>query len=415
MGVLLMSDQERLKKALMEMVARKKIKLSVAAIQLGVGYRQAKRVYCRYKAEGDAGLIHKGRGRKSCQGHPHREKIISRYKERYEGFGPTLASEKLAKDDDLHVNHETLRLWLLEEHLWKKQRKRHPYRSRRTRREQFGELIQLDGSHHDWFEDGSHRCLINMVDDATGKTLSRLDQEETTRSVLLLLRAWIERYGIPLALYVDLKNIYVSPIHKGFGHIERACQKLGIRIIKAYSPQAKGRVERNHAVYQDRFVKELRLQGIKTIEAANHVLTNGFIDDLNRKFEKPACNPTSAHRALKGTDLNKILCWEYTRQVQHDWTISFKNKSYQVKKTYGSMVRPKVDICIRQHLDGTFSACYRDEEITLHQIDKKQGFPGKQTNNVINLSEKARSSNGKSPWSTTMHTVFATPKNEKKY
>jgi hypothetical protein len=415
MGYLLMNDKERLCKAIMEMVRQKKLKLATAAIQLEISYRQAKRIYKRYKAEGDAGLTHKGRGQISYRKHPHREKIIARYKERYEGFGPTLASEKLAEDDGLFVDHETLRLWLLDEHMWKKQRKRPSYRSRRDRRAQFGELIQVDGSHHDWLEDGQHRCLLNMVDDATGKTLSRLDEEETTRSVFLLLQQWINRYGIPLALYVDLKNIYVSPKNKGFGHLERACSKLGIRIIKAYSPQAKGRVERNHAVYQDRFVKELRLRNVKTVEEANAVLTQGFIDHLNEKFEKLAVNPKSAHRTTTDIDLDNILCWEYMRQVQHDWTFSFHNQYYQIKKAYGSIVRPKVYICLRKHMDGSLSAWYEGEKLSISHIDNKKTSNRITKTNIISLSDRARLSKEKSPWNKTMHGLFDTFPSKKKY
>jgi len=146
-----------------------------------------------------------------------------------------------------------------------------------------------------------------MVDDATSKTCSMLDSGETTRVVFLTIWKWIRLHGIPLAFYVDLKNVYVSPKDKSFSHVQVACEKLGIQIIKARSPQAKGRVERNHAVYQDRFVKELRLRHAKTIEAGNAILDSTFIDKLNRKFENPARNPVSAHRALGDIDLNQIL------------------------------------------------------------------------------------------------------------
>ena len=416
MGLLLMNDKERLAKSMMEMVMQRKIKLNQAALQLGISYRQAKRVYHKYKIEGDAGLTHKGRGRQSNnRKHPHRETIITRYKERYDGFGPTLASEKLAEEDNLHVDHETLRRWLLKESLWKKQRKRSQHRSKRERREQFGELLQIDGSHHDWFEDGHHCCLLNMVDDATGKTLSRLDAEETTRGVFILLWQWFVRYGVPLALYVDLKSTYVSPKNKGFGHLERACIRLGIRIIKAYSPQAKGRVERNHAVYQDRFVKELRLRQIKTMDGANYILEHGFIEDLNNKFEKVPRNPKSAHRPLANADLNQILCWEYERQIQHDWTFSFMNQDYQVEKKYGLAIRPKTNVCVRRHLDGSVSVWYRNERISVKQI-KKQVI---QRSVIVDFkakeklrSEQGRLSKEKSPWNRTMHGLF-TPNQHK--
>lgn len=313
-------QKERLRKAVFEMVKQGRITLVMAARQAELSYRQAKRLYKRYKREGDAGLVHKHRGRESNRKHPDRDKIIMRYKERYAGFGPTLAAEYL-EEDQLKIDHETLRRLLLSEGLWSKQRKRSPYRRQRECRAQFGELVQIDGSIHNWLGDGKHSCLLNMVDDATSKTLAYLESGETTRCVFLVIWKWIERYGIPLAFYVDLKTVYVSRRETlSFSHVEKACKKLGIHIIKAYSPQAKGRVERKHGVYQDRFVKELRLRKIKTIEGANEVLASGFIDKLNRKFEKPARNPESAHRKRNRIDLNQALCWEYERQIQNDWT-----------------------------------------------------------------------------------------------
>ena|SRR3990167_8659608 len=402
MGVMLMSAKERLHKAIFEMVKQRKLTLRQASIQCEISYRQTLRIYKRYKALGDAGLTHQSRGQRSNRKHPHRDEIISAYKTKYEGFGPTLASEYLLEEESLDVNRETLRLWLLSDGLWKKQRKRNPYRQRREPKAQFGELVQIDGSIHDWFEIQKDSCLLNMVDDATSKTLSMLDSGETTRIVFLTICRWIKRYGIPLAFYVDLKTVYVSPKDKGFSHVQRACKKIGIRIIKARSPQAKGRVERNHGVYQDRFVKELRLRHAKTIESGNAILEAGFIDKLNLKFEKPARNPISAHRPLGHIDLNQVFCWEYERQIQHDWTFSFLGKCFQVKKHYGACIKPKNKISVRKHLDGGVSAWYKDKKLTIHEVLKrpkiikesplKQAMPHSQDRKVDNSTWKSISS-----------------------
>ena len=369
MGVMLMNKEERLRKAIFEMVNQKKLTLTQASIQCGLSYRQALRVYKRYKKDGDAGLTHQSRGQRSNRKHPHQEEIIARYMDRYEGFGPTLASEYLL-EDGYEINSETLRLWLLSTGLWKKTRKRSPHRRQRERRAQFGELLQIDGSIHDWFGIGEHQCLLNMVDDATGKTFARLASGETTRIVFLCLWKWIETYGIPLALYVDLKTVYVSPKDNGFSHLQVACAKLGIRIIKARSAQAKGRVERNHAVYQDRLVKDFKLQGITTIEGGNIILENGFVDKLNQKFEKPAQNLASAHRPRNRIDLNQVFCWEYERQVQNDWTFSFATQTFQIEKSYGSCVKPKSIITVRKHMDGTITIWYKKEKITVGIVNK---------------------------------------------
>lgn len=373
MGHLVMNTQEQHRASLFEMVKQKHLTLVQVASQMGLSYRQTKRLYRRYREAGAVGLIHRRRGTESNRKHPQREAIIRRYQERYEGFGSTLAAEKLSENDNLPVHHDTLRKWLLSEQLWHKQRKRSVHRQRRESRAQFGELLQIDGSFHDWFENEQLPCLINMVDDATSKTLSRMEAGETTRGVFLLLQEWIRKYGIPLALYVDRKTVYVSPKKTGFSHVQRACQKLGIRIIEAHSPQAKGRVERNHAVYQDRFVKELRLRGIKTLDEANAVLSGGFIDNLNEKFEKKAREPQSAHRPFTEEMLTQALCWEYERQVQHDWTFSFKNKHYQIDKPYGSTVKVKSRICVRQHLDGSMSVWHKGQPLTCHAVTAR--FP----------------------------------------
>jgi transposase len=384
MGVMQMNEQERLRKAIFEMVKQRRINLKQASIQTNLSYRQTLRVYASYLEKGDAGLVHQSRGQRSNRKNPHREAIITLYQSKYEGFGPTLASEYLLEEDGYAIHHETLRLWLLSESLWKKQRKRSPYRKWREPKAQFGELIQIDGSIHDWFETGKKSCLLNMVDDATTKTQSMLDTGETTRIVFLTILKWIKLYGIPLAFYVDLKNVYVSPKKEGFSHVQVACKKLGIRVIEAHSPQAKGRVERNHGVYQDRFVKELRLRNVKTIEAGNAILESKFIDKINHKFEKLPQNPISAHRPVGDIDLNQIFCWEYKRQIQHDWTFSFSGKYFQVTKTYGSCIKPKLYIYVRKHLDGSISAWHKDKKLTIVAVPKRTS----KTKNVYHIQPK---------------------------
>ncbi len=404
MGVILMNEKERKRKAIFEMVRQKRITLSKAAEQSELSYRQTLRVYKQYIEEGDAGLTHKSRGRLSNRRHPHQEKIIARYKARYEGFGPTLASEYLA-EDGFEIDHETLRRLLLKRGLWQKQRKRSSHRRYRERKAQFGELLQIDGSIHDWLGIGEHSCLLNVIDDATGKTWSKLSEGETTRVVFEVLWHWIERYGIPLAIYVDLKNVYVSPKPDALSHFERACKKLGIRVIKAHSPQAKGRVERNHAVYQDRFVKELALRKIKTIVEANAVLEKGFIDRLNEKFSKLPRNPHSAHLILEEIDLNQVFCWEYTRKLQNDWTFSFSNQIYQVKKAYGLCIKPKSEVIIRRHLNGSMSVWHGSEKLSFKAISERPIVHAKTT---VRSQKKKRAS---SAWIKTNAFLFQSTSN----
>ena len=211
-GHLIMSAKENKRMLVLDRVGQKQLNLKEAASVLGLSYRQTRRSYKRFGEQGAEGLVHKSRGRPSNRARPPelREKVIKRYQDRYMGFGPTLAAEKLAEDGYL-LDHETLRRWLLAQGLWHKSRKRRKHRSRRERRAHFGELVQMDGSHHRWFgADKPSACLINMVDDATGLSLCIMAQEETTAACMQALRLWIKRYWIPKELYTDRKNVFVT-------------------------------------------------------------------------------------------------------------------------------------------------------------------------------------------------------------
>jgi transposase len=361
-----MSRKERGRKSVLDRVASGSLTLVESAEMLGLSYRQCKRVYARYRTEGDAGLLHRNRGKPSLRALPQalREQVLARYRERYLDFGPTFAAEKLA-EDGFTVDHETLRRWLIAEGLWQRSRKRGPHRTRRPRKEHFGELVQFDGSHHAWFG-AAHpsACLMNLVDDATGRTLATLDAQETTEAAMRTLWAWIERYGVPQTLYCDRKSVYITDREpsveeqlageKPLTSFGKACKKIGIQIITAYSPQAKGRVERNHGVYQDRLCKELALRGITTIEGANEVLTNGFTGQLNEKFAQAPLSSTDYHQPLaRGVNLAHVFCLEETRQVQNDWTIRFENQYFQISRDNKPLPKPKTKVTVRTLLDGS--------------------------------------------------------------
>jgi len=382
-GHLRMSGKELHRKSVMEQVHRKQLTLCEASLVLELSYRQARRVYARFCAEGDSGLVHRSRGKPSKRGKPEsfRRQALSLYQERYAALemGPTLAAEKLF-EAGLDVDHETLRRWLIADGQWQRRRKRGPHRRWRERKGRFGELVQLDGSHHAWFGPEQEKaCLMNMVDDATGTTYSLLFEEETTEAAMRLLWGWIERYGIPEALYADRKNVYITEreptLEEQLSGEEpmtvfgKACKKLGIRIIAAYSPQAKGRVERNHGVYQDRFLKELALRGIKTIPEANRLLGNGFTEGLNCRFAVEPADSRDAHRPLpKGMDLAQIFCFEETRQVQNDWTIRYQNQRYQINPKNKPLPRPKSKVLVRTLLDGTLLLLYRDIPLDFERL-----------------------------------------------
>ena len=225
--------------------------------------------------------------------------------------------------------------------------------------------MQIDGSIHDWFSIGKHDCLLNMVDDATGTTLAMLDTGETTQILLTCLKKWIEQNGIPNSVYVDLKSVYVGTKHlknrdeysdeiEGFSVFQQVCDALGIQIIKAYSAQAKGRVERKHQVFQDRFLKDLKLYGIKTLEEANQYLENEFLSFINLKFSVMPKDAENAHRnaAIYG-DLNEIICWKIARKVRNDWTIRYNNEYFQLHEPNDKdIIKPGEYLTLKKYLNG---------------------------------------------------------------
>lgn len=377
-----MSKRERDWLRVLERAGKNQITLREASAIMGVSYRQCLRKNQRYKNEGDKGLIHKGRGRSSNRAvaQETRKAIIARYQERYEDFGPTLAVEKLGKEG-WEVDHETLRRWLIKERLWKKRCKRSGHRSRRERRAHFGELVQMDGSHHKWFEDRREGCcLMNMVDDATGQTMSLLDEQETTAGAMKLLWQWIDRYGIPTALYTDRKSVYVpdekTALKAELEGVEvltqfgRACKELGIRIIEAHSPQAKGRVERSNGTYQDRLVKELRLEGVSDLAVANRLLSGGFVDELNEKFAVAARETSDFHRSAKGRDLKSIFCIEEDRVLSDDWIVRYGNGYYQMTRQSGRTPTDK-KLRVRHYLNGELHFNYRGQDLQYVQLPEK--------------------------------------------
>lgn len=394
-GKLPMGQKELIRTKLMEQVAQKQIRLKDAALKLKISYRQVKRIYKRYRENGDSGLLHGNLGKPSPRRtDPEiRNKALVLYVEHYPDFGPTLASEKLSEYHNIHVDHETLRRWLMAENLWARIRRSKTYRSRRDRCQCFGEMVQFDGSHHDWFEGRRPKCcLMNMVDDATGITLSFLSEEETTKDAMMLLWRWIELYGIPQAVYCDKKNAFVlnrqPSIEEQLAGVEPkspfelACEKLGIQVIVANSPQAKGRVERNHGVYQDRFVKELRLAKISTIESANIFLSEKYLPKINKKFaQKPQIEEDAHVPLLNKTELKDIFCYESIRTISNDFVIRYKTRILQITKEQNILPRAREKITVRELLDGSIYLISKGMPLTFIELDSK---PGKE--NPLDLS-----------------------------
>lgn len=381
-----MSEEEVRRAGILKRVEAGELKQTEAADFMGVSYRQGKRLYARYRQEGTAGLVHGNAGRSSNRAKPARlrKKVLELIRKHYSGgpgerFGPTLASEHLAEEHGLDVDNETLRRWMMAEGLWTRERKRKPYRQRRLRRAHFGELLQLDGSFHEWLEDrGPKGCLLNLVDDATGTALASFSQDETSWAVADLVRAWVERYGIPSAIYTDWKSVYhappereeVAPQLSQFGNM---CAKLGIRLIAANSPQAKGRVERHHGTHQDRLVKKMRRLAICDYETANRYLAESYLPAHNARFAIAPADPADMHEPLRRKlDLNRVFCLEHRRSLGNDWVVRFDNRLLQIAP---NQVAAGMTVKIQQHRDGSLHLWHNGRELRWHPIAERPTRP----------------------------------------
>jgi len=379
-----MSKVELRRGELLSRVERGEMKLREAAQRLELSYRQAKRLYGRYKQGGTAALVHGNVGRRSSRAKPAelRERALALVRERYgggepEGFGPTLAAEHLASDHGLEVDHETLRRWMQAAGLWRRRRKRSPHRKRRERKAHFGELLQLDGSQHAWLEErGEKAYLMNLVDDATGRGMFLFSSEETTWAAADLLERWVRRYGVPQALYCDCKNVYQreQTSREALEGIEprtqfgRMCEKLEIRMIAASSPQAKGRVERHHGTHQDRLVKKMRLAGIADYEAANEFL-GSYEREHNERFERKAAAEADYHLLLPPRlDLAAVFCLEQERVVSRDWVVRYENRWLQLEVKRNQRVGPGTRVRIEQRRDGSLRVRHEGREIAFTEI-----------------------------------------------
>ncbi|HEY2546825.1 MAG TPA: ISNCY family transposase [Candidatus Acidoferrum sp.] len=385
-----MSTRELRRAEVLGRVKSKTLRLVDAAKVLELSYRQTKRLWQRYRGAGAQGLKHRRAGRGSNRAKPEkfRRKVVGLIREKYSGteqerFGPTLAAEHLAEEDGLEVGEETLRRWMLAEGLWSRMRKRKAHRKRRARREHFGDLVQLDGSFHAWFEErGPRGCLMNMVDDATGTTNCQMGEQETIWAAAGVLRSWIEKYGVPRALYTDWKNVYKrEPTERErlrgkapttqFG---RMCERLEIRIIAASSPQAKGRVERNNGVHQDRLVKKLRRQGIQSYAATNEYLEAEYLAEHNQRFSREAARPEDYHvRTPSAARLREVFRLETERWISNDWVVQYRGHFLQLKpqnKRYGPT---QVKALIWEWEDGAVEVHYRGERIAYEDLVVRPG------------------------------------------
>ncbi len=375
-----------LKKAKKKLITQKE-----AALELGVTERHVRRLLKSMKRRGDQAVIHALRGQKSNRRIDEKirqeaTKILSQ--EVYQGFGPTLASEYLAKKHKVNVSRETVRTWMMEAKLWRPKKERvgkvHQWRARRSR---FGDLLQWDTSDHDWLEGrGDEIKLILLIDDASSKWHARFVRNDSTEENMEVLERYLKKWGRPLSCYTDKASLFQTAVKTKRDEqrqqkdrlempptqIARALKELEITWIGAHSPQAKGRVERSFATAQDRLVKGLRVAGAKTLEQANEHLENEFLPWVNETLSVTPANPDDAHRPLEEKhNLAAILSHVESRRVGNDYTIQFESKIYQIASKDIRAGLRGADVRVEKRRDGSIAVRFRDRYLAVSRCEPR--------------------------------------------
>jgi transposase len=375
-----MSQKEAHRGQLLDLLKADKISQTEAAKRMGVSTRQVRRLHKRYKLEGLSGLISKKRGSVSNRrlDEALRTTAIELIGTHYRDFGPTLAAEKLASRHDIQLSVESTRQMMIAADYWQPKRggtvRAHPQRLRRAR---FGEMIQIDGSPHDWFEGRGEYCtLLVFIDDATSQlTQLRFTPTETTLGYMQVLHNHIRAHGLPAALYSDKHSIFrinakeVDP--EAETQFSRAARELGIKCIHAHSPQAKGRVERANQTLQDRLVKEMRLAGINNMDSANAWLP-GYIKEYNTRFAVLAKDASDAHLDYPGTpaELVRILSVQVTRTLSKNLSCQYENQLLQIKTTGTGLGLRGAKVTVHEHFDGGKELLWKKRKLNYSVMDK---------------------------------------------
>lgn len=397
-----MSKKELNQVEVLSMVKSGAIKLKKAAELCNLSNRQIIRKYKEYKNNGPEAIAHKSRGKPSNRSINKSiiQKIIDLIICRYTGFGPTLLSEKLAENHNIKLNHETLRKIMIKNELYKPKKRKAVKRTWREPKHHAGELVQLDGSDHIWFNN-IRSTLILFIDDATREIFAQF-QPESIDGVTKTFRLFIEKYGIPRALYTDKGKVFKVNTNAGknsgaITQFKRMCDELGCEIKYAYSPQAKGRVERVFRTLQDRLAKELKLKNITNVDDANAMLRD-FLVKFNSKFSILPLNSQSLYRSSEKYNLNYILCYKFYRILNNDYTIAYKNKWYQLGKSQTAKLYAKDVIDVYEDFDGTISLWKNGIKLNCHPIEKRVITKPEVIKAMSIKSQFPRRPNSNHPW-----------------
>ena len=398
--IIIMSVKEIERLKVVTDVTEKRISQKIASKRLNLSSRQIRRLIKRFKTQGAKGLANKHRNTVSNRKLPDdlRLKVLELYKQNYPDFRPTFFCEKLYELHNIEISKETARKWLLNEGLWKRERKIKLRKSLRERKPCFGEMLQLDGSKHDWFEGKRDKAvLMSFIDDATGMIYARFYEYEGTIPAMDLLKNYILEHGLPMSIYSDKHTTYKSPDKDALSQFGRALNELGIELIHANTPQAKGRIERSFSTLQDRLVKEMRLKNISDIETANNFLKE-YLPVFNSKFNVIAFDNTDVNVKIDANiDLDSYLCIKAQRTVKNDNTVSYDAKIYQLE----SFIRAKT-VTVEEHMDGSVHIKHNGMPIKYKEIIKR---PAKIAEKVVKIRKKYIPPAGH-PWRQSFNKYF---------
>lgn len=381
--IITMSQKELKRLHIIRKILDKRLKQVNAVEILGLKDRQIRRIVKRVREEGDKGIVHKLRGLPSNRAIPEdiKDKVINLYKDKYYDFGPTLANEKLFEIDKIKIADQTLRDWLIEKGAWQVTHKHRKHRRWRERKHHYGEMTQVDGSHHDWLEDRGPECvLMGYIDDARSTVFARFYEYEGTFPAMDSFKRYITKHGLPQSIYIDRHSTYKSTakpsIEDELNNTEplsqfgRAAEELGVEVIYAQSAQAKGRIERLFKTFQDRLIKEMRLRNIKTIKEANKFLRY-YLPIYNKRFSVEAMEKGDLHRPVpKGINLDTILCIKTERALRNDFTIAHNKKLYQILEHINTK-----KLTVEERINGRIVISCKGKELKHKEITQR---PGKQ-------------------------------------
>lgn len=373
-----MSNKESQKALILQKVQLKLIKLKKASELMGLSYPQTKRLWSKYKLLGPKGLISKKRGKKSNRAvlPEKRQEIAKIIADKYYSCRPLFISEKLEERHGIKYSSEFIRQLMIEFHLWIPKQCKKNIHQRRERRECEGELVQMDASDHDWFEERGPRCHLHLlIDDATSKIQGAyFTEEETTEGYFHACKRYFEKKGLPISLYNDKRGTFIVNNGKKRGETQfaRAMKELGVKMIFAHTPQAKGRIERVFGTLQERLVWEMRLANISTIKEANNFLP-GFLKKHNKKFAVAPANPFNAHLSLNHSQpLNYILCIKEKRRVTRNLEVQYNNRIYQLRPPPNlEETLKKTEIEVLTTLDHELVFKYRGVFIKYQEFDNQ--------------------------------------------